>query len=289
MTDYEIARSTVEKLAGHLSAVAAGTARRGDDPAAERLRVLVPGVVRPALWQPFEDDPGDPSRRAALADGLAAAMAADPALVRRVQAASQRPDGTGPAFAPIGEPVAAPPPVRWTARETARRNPYVVMGAIAAAFVLLAGVVLGTNALLGSGDEDDVEATVRDFAIAVSILDGPTVCGLITPEQRNPMLCGADGERTRLTSDDRFRDLVTDAMDITVDLQENGTATATCDIRLTPDTKRQLKELLDEVAGGDSGLGSQDPDESLSMRLGLRKDGDRWLVSSYRQTRLDTD
>ncbi|WP_143220990.1 hypothetical protein, partial [Actinomadura sp. CNU-125] len=76
MTDDQTARTTVEKLAGHLSAVAAGTARPADDPNAERLRTLVAGVVRPALWRPFEEDPGDPDRVAALTDGLTAALAA---------------------------------------------------------------------------------------------------------------------------------------------------------------------------------------------------------------------
>ena len=294
MTDYRIARSTVEKLAGHLAATTAGTARPEDDPAAEQLRVLVPDVVRPALWQPFEEAPGDPSRAAALTDGLAAAMAADPGLVRRLHDAWQPPGDTGrgeaarPVFAPIGAQVAAPAPVRETVLASAQRNPYVVMGAIVAAFVLLAGILIGLNAMLGSGDDDEVEATVREFVIAVGVLDGPTVCDLVTPERRNPALCKADEARGRLASDGRYRDIVTEAMEITVEVRGNGTASATCDIRLTSETSQQLKELLEDVVGSDSRFDSRAP-ESLSMRLGLRKDGGRWLVSSYRQTRADTD
>ncbi|OLT11429.1 hypothetical protein BJF79_24175 [Actinomadura sp. CNU-125] len=291
MTDYQIAQSTVERLVGHLTAVAAGTVRPEQDPAAEQLRLLVPSVVRPALWQPFEQAPDDPARRAALVDGLAAAMTSDPGLVQRLHAAWQPPQAGAPAFAPIGAPIAAPTPVRWAARAAAERNPLAIIGAITAGFVVLAVLVLGLNVLLGSNDEDDAEAATRDFMIALIARDNPKACGFTTSAMQPMIDCTHQGEAARLSSNNEYRDLINDALDVKVYINADDTATATGVYRLTPDTIRRMSELRAQATGEAPEDDTNDTNDTLveqTVQLGLRKIDDRWLIASYRRTGMNT-
>ncbi|OLT11240.1 hypothetical protein BJF79_24550 [Actinomadura sp. CNU-125] len=157
------------------------------------------------------------------------------------------------------------------------------MAAATAAFVLLAGLVLAGNALLGSGDEDAAEDTARDFMIAFTAEDHPAACRLGTAALPEDLDCAVRGEAAALSGDGRYRDIVTDITDFTVDLDDAaGTATVTCVIRVTPEVVRELDDLYIEASGRDSYISWEKAPPRVTSRIDMRKIGDRWLVDSYR-------
>ncbi|OLT12594.1 hypothetical protein BJF79_21950 [Actinomadura sp. CNU-125] len=163
----------------------------------------------------------------------------------------------------------------------ARRKPYAIVAAIMAGFVLVAGLVLAGNVLLGSGDEDAAETAARNYMIARTARDDPTVCDLSTSEFHKMVDCGERADSAPLSGDARYRDVVNKMMDFTVRLDGDDTATVTCVVRITPDALRQVNDLFAETTGDDSATDFEDGPARLSVRLGMRKVGDRWLVASY--------
>lgn len=272
MTDYQVARSIVEKLTGHLSAGATGAARPEADLAAEHLRHLVSDAVDDSAWQPFERAPGDPATGERLVDALTGALGRDPGLAPRLRQATAPP--SAPVDTPVPDPGPAPAP---------GRDPFTVIAVCAVALALLAAVVYGTNALLGSDSEEEAENAARDFVLASVTGDTPRVCALSTPAVREGVDCAAREHVLPPSDVDDYGALISGIMDVTAYLREDDTASVTCVLRWTLEDARRAQEFTVRAGGTAEPLGPFLNKDTV-MRLELRESGDGWFV-----TRFDID
>ncbi|MBE1532629.1 hypothetical protein [Actinomadura algeriensis] len=256
MTDQQAARSIVERLRRHLSAIVTGETRPENDPAAEHLRHLVANAVDGAVWLPFERAPGDPGHGERLVDALAGALARDPSLADRVRDA--------------GEGLASGPP---------GRDPLKIIAVAVAALVLLAGIVYGTNALLGSGGEDEAADTAREFLVASLAGDNPRMCELTTPELRAGTDCA---QRTMMVDSadvDELEDVIDRITDVTVYPRDDGTASVTCVMRWTVEDVRRVQGLRVKAGASAAPISPAEVMDTTGQ-FEMRKSGDGWIIYS---------